>query len=106
MFESFKTVLEKEREAEQIIFDTKEQAELLIKKAQEKSELVYKKTYNKTIDKAKQKARKIKEKAKKDGESNAQVFIEKAENLKKKFSISAKKRFNEATNKILQEILT
>lgn len=106
MFESFKTVLEKEREAEQIIFDAKEQAELLIKKAQEKSELVYKKTYNKTIDEAKLKAAKIKEEAKKDGESKAQVFIENAEQLKKKFAISAEKRFDEATNKILHEILT
>ncbi|MBT8172428.1 hypothetical protein KJN74_06120 [Candidatus Bathyarchaeota archaeon] len=106
MLKSFKTLLEKEREAEQIIFNSKEQAELLVKKAQEKAGLAYKKTYDETINLAKQKSTEIKDKPKKDAESNAQLFIEDAEKLKKKLSVFAKKRSKEAIDNILQEILS
>ena len=52
MLDSFKEVLEKEREAEKIILDAREQAEIIKKRAQEKAEAVYKQTYKKTFDEA------------------------------------------------------
>jgi vacuolar-type H+-ATPase subunit H len=106
LFESFKTLLEKEREADRIIVNAKEQAELIVKKAQEKAGLAYKRTYDETIDLAKQKSTEIKDKAKKDAESNAQLFIENAEKLKKKLLVFGKKRSKEATDNILREILS
>ena len=106
LFESFKTLLEKEREADRIIVDAKEQAELLVKKAQEKAGLAHKRTYDKTINLAKQKSTSIKDKAKKDAQSNAQLFIENAEKTKKKLLVFAKKRSQKATDHILQEILS
>lgn len=106
LFESFKTLLEKEREADQIIFNAKEQAELLIRRAQEKAGLVYNRTYDETINSAKQKSTEIKNNAKKDAESKAQLFIENAEKLKKKLSVFAKKRSKQAIDNILAEILS
>ena len=71
----------KEREAEEIIAEAKELAEVIGKNAQEKAEAVYRKTYQKVIDDAKSKSVEIKEHAKKDAESEAQVFIKRAEKM-------------------------
>ena len=105
MLESFKEVLEKEREAEKIILDAKEQAENIKKSAQEKAEAVYKETCQKAIDDAKRKSIKIKEHAKTDAESQAQIFIKRAEKLKKKILVNAEQKFSEAVDLILNEIL-
>ena len=106
MLKSFKTVLEKEREAEKIILEAREQADIIRKNAQEKAGAVYRKTYQKTIAEARRKSIEIKEQAKKDAESEAQVFIKRAEKLKKKILVGAEQNFSEAVNSILQEILS
>ena len=106
MLDSFKAVLEKEREAEKIVNEARKKAQEIEAKAQEKAELVYKQTHQETINEAKRKAIETKEQAKKDAEAEAQVFIERAESLKKKLVKSAKKNFDEAVNTVLQEILT
>lgn len=106
MFESFKVVLEKEREAEKIIQNAKEQAEKIRKNAQEKAESVYRETYQDTIAEARRKSIEIKERAKKDAESEAQIFVKRAETLKKKILISSEQKIGEAVDSILNEILS
>ena len=106
MLESFKAVLEKEREAEKIIQEAKEQAEKIRKNAQEKAEAVYRETYQDTIAETERKSIEIKEQAKKNAESEAQIFIKRAEKLKKKILVSAEQKFSEAVNSILHEILS
>jgi len=106
LLESFKAVLEKEREAEKIIKEAKEQAEKIRKNAQEKAEAVYRETYQNTIAEAKRKSIEIKEQAKKIAESEAQIFIKRAEKLKKKILVSADQKLSEAVDSILNEILS
>ena len=106
MLKSFETVLEKEREAEEIILKAREQAEIIRKNAPEKAGAVYRKTYQETIAEARRKSVEIKEQAKKDAESEAQVFIKRAEKLKKKILVGAEQNFSEAVNSILQEMLS
>ena len=106
MLESFKTVLDKEREAEKILLEAKEQAEKLKKEAQEKAEEVYRKTYQETIAQAKRKSIEIKEKARIDAERDAQIFLKRAEKQKKKILKDTEKKFSEAVNTVLHEILT
>ena len=106
MLDSFKEVLEKEREAEKIILDAREQADNIKKRAQEKAEVVYKQTYKKTIDEAKRKSLKIKEHAKTDAESEAQIFVKRAEKLKKKILVDAEQKFSGAVDLVLKEILS
>ena len=86
--------------------DAREQAEIIKKRAQEKAEAVYKETYQKTIDDAKRKSIEIKEQAKNDAESEAQIFIKRAEKLKKKILVNAEQKFSNAVNSILKEILS
>lgn len=106
MLESFKEILEKEREAEKIILDAKEQAENITKSAQEKAEVVYKETCQKAIDDAKRKSIEIKEQAKTYAEFEAQIFIKRAEKMKKKILVNANQKFSEAVDLILNEILS
>ena len=106
MFESFKAVLEKERETEKLILEAEEQAEKIKKNAQERAEAVYEETYQETISEAKRKSIEMKEWAKNDAEAEAQVFVKRAEKLKKKILASAEQKFGEAVNSILHEILT
>ena len=106
MLESFKAVLEKEREAEKIINQAKEQAEKIRKNAQEQAEFVYRETYQETIADARRKSIEIKEHAKEIAESEAQIFIKRAEKLKKKLLVSAEQKFSEAVDSILNEILS
>ena len=106
MLESFKAVLEKEREAENIIQQAKEQAERIRKNAQEMGETVYKETYQETIAEARRKSIEIKEQAKQIAESEAQIFIKRAEKLKKKILVGAEQKFCKAVDSILDEILS
>jgi vacuolar-type H+-ATPase subunit H len=106
LLESFKAVLEKEREAEKIIQEAKIQAEKIRKNAQEKAEAFYRETCQDTIAEARRKSIEIKEQAKKDAESEAQIFIKRAEKLKKKLLVSAEQKFSEAVDSILNEILS
>jgi len=106
LLESFKAVLEKEREAEEIIQQAKEQAERIRKNAQEMSETVYKETYQETISEARRKSIEIKEQAKQIAESEAQIFIKRAEKLKKKILATAEQKFCTAVDSILNEILS
>ena len=105
MLESFKAVLEKEREAEKIVLEAKEQAENIRKNAQEKVEAVYSETYQHAIVEARRKAIEVKEQAKKDAESESQIFVKRAEKLKKKILVSAERNFSSAVDFILQEIV-
>lgn len=106
MLESFKAVLEKEREAEKIRLEAREQAEKIEKEAQEKAENVYGATYQETIAEAKRKSIEIKEQAKIDAESRAQIFLRRAKKQKKKIRIDAEKNFDEAVNAALNETLS
>jgi vacuolar-type H+-ATPase subunit H len=106
LLESFKAVLEKEREAEKIIQQAKEQADKIIKNAQEMGEIVYRETYQNTIDGARRKSIAIKEQAKQIAESEAQIFIKRAEELKKKILINAEQKFCKAVDSILNEMLS
>ena len=98
--------MEKEREAEKLILEAEEQAKKIKKNAQEKAELVYRKTYQVTIDEAKSKSIEMKEQAKKEAESEAKIFIKRAEKLKKKILVGAEQKFSEAVSSILHEILS
>ena len=104
MLESFKTVLEKEREAEKIRLEAREHAEKIKKVAQEKVAEVYREIYQETIAEAKRKSIEIKEQAKIDAESRAQIFLRRAKKQKKKIRIDAEKKFDEAVNATLNEI--
>jgi len=106
LLESFKAVLETERDAERLIREAEEQAEKIKKSAQERAEAVYRETCQETIAEAKRKSIEIKEQAKMDAESEAQIFIKRAEKLKKKILASAEQKFGEAVNSILHEILS
>jgi vacuolar-type H+-ATPase subunit H len=106
LLESFKAVLEKERESEKLILEAEERAEKIKKNAQEKAEVVYRETYQETIAEAKSKSIEMKERAKKDAESEAQIFIKRAEKLKNKILVGAEQKFSEAVNSILHEILS
>ena len=105
MLESFKVVLEKEREAEKLVLEAKEQAEKIKNSAQEKAETVYIEVYQETIDETKNKIIEMKAQAKMDAEFEAQVFIKNAEKQKKNLLAIAELKFNEAVNFILTEIL-
>jgi len=106
LLKSFKTVLEKEREAEKIRLEAREHAEKIEREAQEKAENVYRATYQETIAEAKRKSIEIKEQAKIAAESEMQTFIRQAEKQKKKIRIDAEKKFDEAVNAVLNEILS
>jgi vacuolar-type H+-ATPase subunit H len=106
LLESFKAVLEKEREAEKLILKAEEQAEKIKNNAQEKGETVYMEMYRETIDEAKRKSIEMKDQAKTDAESEAQIFIKNAEKQKKKLLAIAELKFGEAVNSILTEILS
>jgi F0F1-type ATP synthase membrane subunit b/b' len=106
LLESFKAVLEMERKAEELVIAAKKKAEKIKNDAQEKAETVYMCTYQKTLAEAKRKAIEMKEQAIKDAESEAQIFIKRAEKLKKKILASAKQKFGEAVDSILDEILS
>jgi len=106
LLKSFKAVLDKEREAEKIILESREQAEKIKKEAQEKVVEVYKEIYQENIAKAKRKSIEIKEQAKIDTESEMQTFIRQAEKQKEKIRINAEKKFDEAVNAVLNEIIS
>lgn len=106
LLDSFKAVLEKEREAEKIIEAAREKAEKIKNNAQEKADKVYAKTYQDTINEARSKSVEIKEQAKKNAVNKAQVFIKRAEKLKKKIKVCADHNFTEAVDSILNEILS
>ena len=106
MLNSFKAVLEKEREAENIVNNARKKAQKIETDVQEKAQLVYKQAYEETIKQAKREAIALKECAKKDAESNAQRFVENAEKMKKKILTSAKQNFDAAVNSVLEEILS
>ena len=105
LLESFKAVLEKEREAEKIVIEAEKRAEKIKNEAQKKAETVYMDTYQETLAIAKRKSIEMKEQAKKDAESEAQIFIKRAEKLKKTILASANQKFGEAVDFILHEIL-
>jgi vacuolar-type H+-ATPase subunit H len=98
--------LEKEREAEKIIKDARNQAEQIKLNAQKEAEEVSKKTYQKTIDDAKQKSVEIKEKARNDAEAEAQIFLKRAEKMKKKIRNLGEQKFDEAVDSVLHEIMS
>ena len=106
MLESFKAVLANEREADKIRLKAREQAGKIEKEAQEKAEEVYRKTYQETIAEAKRRSIEIKEQAKIDAESKAQIFLGRAKQQKEKTRIAAGKKFDEAVNAALNEILS
>ena len=106
MHESFKAVLEKEREAEKIVHEAKEKAEKLVENAKEKAERLYKKIYQENIDQAKIKSEKMKEKAKNEAEIEAQIFFEQANELKENIQLRAKKNFDDAVNFTIKKILS
>ena len=106
LLESFKAVLDNEREAEEIRLEARGQAKKIRKEAQEKAENVYGATYRETIAEAKRRSIEIKEQAKIDAESEMQIFIRQAEKQKKKIRIDAEKKFDEAVNATLNEILS
>jgi len=106
LLESFKAVLEQEREAEKIVMEAEKKAEKIRNEAKKKAEKVYMETYQETLAIAKRKSIKMKEQAKKDAEFEAQIFIKRAENLKKTLHTSAKQKFAEAVDSVLQEILS
>ena len=106
MLDSFKEVLEKEREAEQIVNNARKNAQKIEIQAKEKAERVYKQSYQETIEQAKQEAVLLKECAKEDAESDAQGFVVNAEKMKKKLVASAEQNFDEAVNMVLEEILS
>jgi F0F1-type ATP synthase membrane subunit b/b' len=106
LLESFKAVLEMERKAEELVIAAKKKAEKIRNEAQKKAETVYIDTYQETLNEAKRKANEMKAQAINDAESEAQIFIKKAEKLKKKILASAKQKFDEAVGSILDEILS
>ncbi|MCW8801862.1 MAG: hypothetical protein OQK81_00735 [Candidatus Bathyarchaeota archaeon] len=106
MLDSFKEVLEKEREAETIVNNARKIAQKIETETEEKAELVYKQTYQETIEQAKQEAILLKEHAKKDAESNAQSYVINAEKTKKKLVAMAEQNYDEAVNMVLEEILS
>ncbi len=106
MLESFKAVLEKEREAEKIIQEAKKQANKIRNNAREKAETVYRETYQATIAEARRKSIETKQQAKEIAESEAQIFIEHAEKLKKKILVNAEQKFSEALDFVINEILS
>jgi flagellar biosynthesis/type III secretory pathway protein FliH len=106
LLKSFKAVLDKEREAEKIRLEAREQAEKIEKEAQEKVAEIYREIYQETIAEAKRKSIEINEQAKIDAESRAQIFVRRAKKQKKKIRIDAEKKFDEAVNAALNEILS
>jgi vacuolar-type H+-ATPase subunit H len=98
--------LEKEREAEKIVNEAKEKAKRIIENAEEEAKELYKGIYQKTIDQAKSESKKIKDKTKKIAESDAQIFLETAEEKKERIRKLAKKNFERAVNHALNEILS
>ena len=106
LLDSFKAVLEKEREAEKIVIEARKKAKTIETAAQEQAGSVYKETYEKAINEAKQKAAEIKEQAKKEAETEAQIFVKNSEKLKKELTTSAEQNFGEAVERVLQQLLT
>ena len=106
MLESFKEVLEKEREAEKIITKAEKQAEKIKKNAHERAKLIFKETYQGTIAEAKRKSIEMKKRAKKDAESEAKIFIKQAEKIRKKILANAEQKLKITVNSILHEIIS
>ena len=98
--------MEKEREAEKIIQDARNQAKQIKLNAQKKAEEVSKKTYQKTIDDVKQKSVEITEKARSEAEAEAQIFLKRAEKMKKKIRNLGEQKFDDAVDSILHEIMS
>ena len=63
-------------------------------------------TFITSVAEAKRKSIEIKEQAKKDAESETQIFIKRAEKLKKKILASAEQKISGAVDLILKEILS
>ena len=106
MLDSFKEVLKKEREAENIVNNARKNVQKIETQTKEKAERVYKQSYQETIEQAKQEAILLKERAKEDAESDVQGFVLNAEKMKKKLLASAEQNCDEAVNMVLEEILS
>lgn len=106
MLESFKTVLDKEKEAEKIRLEAREHAKKIEMDAQEKAMEVYIDTYQEIITKAKLKTIEIKKQAKTEAESELQTFIKQAEKQKDEIRIKALKKFDDAVDAVLNLVLS
>jgi len=106
LLDSFKAVLEKEREAENIVVVARKKAKKIETDAQEKAELVYRQTFQETINDAKRQAIETKKRAEKKAKADALVFVKNAEALKKSIEVSAQQNFNEAIEEVLNEFLS
>ncbi|MDG6222766.1 MAG: hypothetical protein IAX21_04920 [Candidatus Bathyarchaeota archaeon] len=105
MLDSFKEVLEKEREAERVVIVARKEAKKIETDAQEKAELVYRQTFQETINEARRHAIETKERAEKEAEAESQVFMKRAEVLKTRIKVSGQQNFNEAVDEVLNEFL-
>lgn len=105
MLETFKTVLDKEKEAEKIRLEAREHAKKIEMEAQEKAMEVYRDTYQEIIAKVKRKTIEIKKQARIEAESELQTFIKQAEKQKDEIRIKALKKFDDAVDAVLNLIL-
>ena len=98
--------MDKEQEASKIVQEALVQAEKIKNEAKEKAEEVYKKTYEQTVAKAKRKSIELKKRAKEDAEHETAIFLPHAREQIKKTRRKAEKKFGEAVNAVLNEILS
>lgn len=106
LLEALKIIMEGESEAKKILEAANIQAEEIKRKAEEKAEEVYKEAYEETIAEAERRSMEMKKRARDDAELEAQSILHHAEEQIKEIQVIARKKFDEAVNAILGEIMS
>lgn len=101
-------IIEKEREAGKILEEAKVQADRIKQETQEKAEEVFNKAYEQIIAEAKLKSIELQKKAKeaRARAHEADAILRRAEEQIKEIQMRAKKKFEEAVNVALGEIIS
>jgi vacuolar-type H+-ATPase subunit H len=106
LLKAFKKVIDKEREADKIVQEAKAQAEKIRNGAQKRTETVYRKTYEQIVSKAERRSTELKKQVKESAEREAEIFLRDAKEQMQEIQTQAEKKFGEAVNTVLEEILS
>lgn len=106
MLEVFEKIKDAEKEAQRIIDEANSQAEKIRIETERKVEDVYRSVYNETVAEARRKSLELEKKAKEKAEVEGESFLRNAEKQVKEVRTRAEKRFEEAVDTVLNEILS
>lgn len=100
-----KVVKDAEKEARRILDEANIQAEGIRREAKRKAEAAYEDAYEKAIAETKRKSGELKQKKMDEAELEAENFLHRAEEQIEEIRAKAEKRFDDAVNAVMNEIL-